>query len=272
LPCFSMLQPFGSALADGMKPEESRGMSFLRGCEGMWVGIRLGRGNAWTTPPPLWDPQALESLSRPDAGAAGLVVAVALLGRTRLRAEAAQEAGGNDALAARVGLLFESIGEFVTEVRAVRRLATPIDAGSGHNWSGLCYVEAPRAAWGPLPAVPPPAWSPGARLPPCTPRAPGADASAASAGGVGRGTDPSPPSRRTRARAGGAAASGEATAGASVLGLLTTQAVGPCAAAVAPGVFVAGSLHCQTKRLMRTLIMRHPLIMKLMRFISRRYQ
>ena len=145
VPCLSLQEPFASALVLGVKSLESRSTPLLRGYAGTRMGIRVGckewgavSGGAKrqaTRPPPL------PAMARvPRLPGKGKVVGVVAWGVTMTKAEAAEQVGKAE-VARRVGLPYEHVGAFVTEVEYAYALAAPVEGSACvGTWQGVADV------------------------------------------------------------------------------------------------------------------------------------
>jgi hypothetical protein len=145
IPALSLQEPFASEVLNGDKTVESRGADFLK-CvarQGGLLAIRRGiRG---------WNRKYGEPLRSGPCCPDGCVAGVVVLGPTCTKSEMARLLGGRDSLAAAVGLPYEAIRRYCTQLAAPVLLPSPFSyAGplSSDGWKGVVLVTASREQWG----------------------------------------------------------------------------------------------------------------------------
>ena len=145
IPALSVQEPFASEVLNGDKTVEARGTDFLK-CVARQGGLLAIRRGFRT-----WDRKYGEPLRSGPCCPDGCVAGVVVLGPTCTKAEMARLLGGRDSLAAAVGLPYQAIRQYCTQLAAPMLLPSPFSYAGPlppDGWKGAVLVTASREQWG----------------------------------------------------------------------------------------------------------------------------
>ena len=143
LPAISLQEPLASEVLHDNKTVESRGSDILAPLAGQLLAIRRGKQ--------MWDSKRGKLLHAPRSFCPdGCIAGVTMVGSTYTKTEMVRMIG-REAIASRVGLPYEAIQRYCTNLSTPMHLPSPLHYDgylAPDKWKGLVWVTLSREHWG----------------------------------------------------------------------------------------------------------------------------